>query len=189
MKFPRVSSAFLLCLGLVGCESLARQDAPARQHASTSMPTLSTAQEHADDKLGPGREATPEHVQKGESHPALHLDQGQPWPTDVALVEGMERVRDAVSDAAARSALDTEAAAALARAVRGEVDFLIANCRLEPDADATLHVFLAQLLSAAAALEKNPAAAGGLPQLRQTLREYPHYFAHPGWQAESGTTR
>ena len=114
-------------------------------------------------------------------HAILRLDQGQPWATDAPLVQGMERIRDAVNEAAALPALDADSAAALARSVRGQVDFLIANCRLEPDADATLHVFIAQLLGAAAALEKDPASAEGLPQLQETLREYPHYFAHPGW--------
>lgn len=118
-------------------------------------------------------------------HPMLRLDHGRPWATDAPLVEGMERIRTALAQASALPELDFESAAALAGTVRDQIKFLVANCRLEPDADATLHVIIAQLLNAAAALEADPASPEGLPQMRRTLHEYPRYFAHPGWPDEA----
>ena len=181
MNFARISPTLAFCVVLLGCEAQPQQSTPAQQRAETSSPAPATPHVQADDESMPLHETSPQEHQQGDMHAILRLDQGQPWATDAPLVQGMERIRDAVNEAAALPALDADSAAALARSVRGQVDFLIANCRLEPDADATLHVFIAQLLGAAAALEKDPASAEGLPQLKETLREYPHYFAHPGW--------
>jgi hypothetical protein len=88
-----------------------------------------------------------------------------------------------------RPALYRDSAAALAQSVRNHVDFLIANCRLAPDADATLHIVIARLLNAAAALQEDPASPAGLPQVQQTLHPYPPYFAHPGWREADGISR
>lgn len=113
----------------------------------------------------------------------LQLDDGTPWPVDAALVEGMQRIRDAVAAAQGAAPLDAVAATALAQTVEDQVAFLIANCQLEPAADATLHVLIARLLGAAAALRADPAAPDGLPVMLDTLDLYPRYFAHPGWLA------
>lgn len=113
----------------------------------------------------------------------LQLDDGRPWAVDAALVEGMQRIRDAVAAAQAVAPLDAAAAAALAQSVEDQVAFLIAHCRLEPAADATLHVLIARLLGAAHALRTDPATPDGLPVMLDTLDLYPRYFAHPGWMA------
>ncbi len=113
----------------------------------------------------------------------LQLDEGRPWPVDAALVDGMQRIRDAVAAAQAVAPLDAAAAAALAQSVEDQVAFLIAHCRLEPAADATLHVLIARLLGAAHALRTDPATPDGLPVMLDTLDLYPRYFAHPGWMA------
>ena len=113
----------------------------------------------------------------------LQLDDGRPWAVDAALVEGMQRIRDAVAAAQAVAPLDAAAADALAQSVEDQVAFLIAHCRLEPAADATLHVLIARLLGAAHALRTDPATPDGLPVMLDTLDLYPRYFAHPGWMA------
>lgn len=189
MKAARIIPMFALCAVLLGCEVQAPPSAPAQQRAERSSPTPTIPREQAHDESMPRQEPSSEEHQHGDMHSMLRLDQGQPWGTDAALVEGMERIRDAVNEAAALPALDADSAAALAQSIQKQVDFLIANCRLEPDADATLHVFIAQLLNAAAALRKDPASAEGLPQLQETLRTYPQYFAHPGWHTESAGER
>lgn len=185
MNFSRISPTLALCVALLGCEAPTPQGTPAQQHAVTASPTPATQRDGTEDEIMPPGESSSQEHQQDDAHAMPPLDQGQPWATDAPLVQGMERIRDAVNGAAARPALDADSAAALARTVREQVDFLIANCRLEPDADATLHVFIGQFLGAAAALERDPASAKGLPQLQETLREYPKYFAHPGWRTES----
>lgn len=120
----------------------------------------------------------------GDAAPAQpQLDDGKPWATDAPLREGMARIRDAVALADAQAPLTGDSAAALADAVEEQVAFLIANCELEPAADATLHVLIARMLSAASMLRADPASAEGLPRLREVLHDYPRYFDHPGWPA------
>lgn len=185
MKAARITPTLALCLVLLGCGSQTQESTPPQQRAGTASPTPATPLEQTHDDSKPLNETSPDEHQHGDMHSMLRLDQGKPWATDAPLVEGMERIRDAVQKAAGLPALDADSAAELAQVVRAQVDFLIANCRLEPDADATLHVFIGQLLNAAAALQKNPTSADGLPQMQETLREYPNYFAHPGWLTES----
>lgn len=182
MKMTQASLLVVLGAALLGCEAQAPQDAPPPQAPAAQ---LASPHDETHDEVAAAHDAAADAHQHDDMHSMLRLDDGQPWATDAPLVEGMERIRAAVAEAAAQSALDAAAAAALARTVRDQVDFLIANCQLEPDADATLHVFIAQLLGAAAALEADPASPEGLPQLQETLREYPRYFAHPGWLPEA----
>jgi hypothetical protein len=59
---------------------------------------------------------------------------------------------------------------------------MIANCRLEPQPDAALHVLIGRMLGAAEALRENPAAPGGMPELVAVVRAYGASFDHPGWQ-------
>lgn len=185
MRVARISSMLAVCVVLLGCEAVTHQSTQSQHRAEVSAPTPAPPHEPKHDARSLPHAVAATDDQHGDMHSKLRLDEGQPWATDAPLVAGMERIRDAVNEAAALPALNATSAAALAQSVRDQVNFLIANCRLEPDADATLHVFIAQLLNAAAALEKDPASSEGLPELQETLREYPHYFAHPGWQAES----
>ncbi|QLQ34180.1 MAG: hypothetical protein HZT40_11085 [Candidatus Thiothrix singaporensis] len=105
-------------------------------------------------------------------HGTMALNNGQRWATDEALRTGMQRIHDA----AQQNSPD------LAQTTRQQTDYLIANCKLEPQADATLHGIIAQLLAGADALEKDSASAKGMETIRRALQQYPEYFDHPGWQ-------
>ena len=128
-----------------------------------------------------------EHAQHGHASPemaALTLHAGERWETDAALRAGMQHIRDAVAARAQgfhAGRLDAAEAAGLANSVRDDVSFLLANCRLAPEADANLHLLIGRLLTGAAALERDPVSAEGMPQLLGVLRDYPRYFAHPDW--------
>ncbi len=114
----------------------------------------------------------------------LSLDGGKRWATDEPLRQGMQRIRDAVStnlESHVRGGLSTEQAKALTTVVQDNINYLIQNCRLEPKADAVLHVFITDLLSGATMVGADPASHAGFEKLRQALREYPEYFDHPGW--------
>lgn len=118
------------------------------------------------------------------------LNDGRRWRTDAPLREGMERIREAVTaaDASARRAggMDAEAARSLAAAVDETIAYMISNCRLEPAADANLHMLLARLSFGAAAIRANPRSTTGLPSLLDVLEVYPRYFEHAGWQQAEG---
>lgn len=115
----------------------------------------------------------------------LHLDHGRRWATDPALRQGMSAIRDAVVAAVhADRARPLSAAEAtrLADAIQGQVDFLVANCRLAPEADAVLHVLIGQMLEGAGALRRHPADDAALQRIVHALKEYPDYFEHEGWR-------
>lgn len=134
--------------------------------------------------------APPAHAQHEQAHEheahataGLTLNNGARWATDEALRIGMQRIRDAAAPAidAGPHSLSKDAATALAVTVRGQVSYLVANCKLEPRADAVLHVLIAELLGGAEALEHDAHAEGGLPRIEHALRQYPEYFEHPGF--------
>lgn len=123
-----------------------------------------------------------------DHHPpsaGLHLNHGQRWATDAALRQGMGGIREAVVSAvhaAAARPLTAVEANRLADAIRDQVDYLVANCRLAPEADAVLHVLIGQLLQGADALRRRPADEAALHRILQALKEYPAYFDHDGWK-------
>ncbi len=108
-------------------------------------------------------------------HSALVLNEGRKWATDLPLRTGMERIRALI---AAPPALG------LAANIRGQVDFLILNCELAPQADAALHVLLADILEAAAVLQEDAASAPGRARISQSLMRCGEYFDHPGWYVD-----
>lgn len=115
---------------------------------------------------------------------ALSLNDGKRWATDEPLRIGMQRIRDAVAQTLATPeprALPPAQAKLLADTIQENVTYLIQNCKLEPKADATLHVLINELMAGAAAATANPASGDGGSKLADALREYPKYFDHPGW--------
>lgn len=115
----------------------------------------------------------------------LHLNQGQRWASNAPLRQGMSGIRAAVVKAVhadTTQPLAAADAASLADAIRTQVDYLVAHCVLPPQADATLHVLLGQLLEGAEALRADPADEAALHRIIQALKEYPVYFDHADWK-------
>ncbi|MFO7603400.1 MAG: hypothetical protein R6X06_06255 [Gammaproteobacteria bacterium] len=125
------------------------------------------------------------HDHHHDSHAAtLSLDHGHKWQTDAPLRQGMQSIRDAALPAVAAfhaDRLSQAEATRLAAHIRAQVDYLVANCKLEPRADASLHALIGELLQGADVLAREPLSMQGLPRIIQTLRVYPDYFEHPGW--------
>ena len=108
---------------------------------------------------------------------------GKRWATDAPLRKGMAEIRAAV-DALRHyehGHLGPKDAVTLATTVETQVAYVVANCKLEPQADAALHVIIARLLQGAAALKANPKDTAALATLRQALQDYPRQFDDPGW--------
>ncbi len=127
---------------------------------------------------------SPDHHHHDAAATALTLNDGQRWKTDQPLRTGMQRIRDAVDQATGahvNARFTAEDATALSATVQENVNYLIANCKLAPKADAALHVVITDLLTAATRLAGNPAAHEGWEQLHRALRQYPDFFEHPGW--------
>lgn len=130
--------------------------------------------------------ATHGQEQGGHWDAALMLDHGKPWATDTALRQGMGRIRDAVQSATPafqKRKLSDARAKGLAKSIETSVNFMLTNCKLEPEADASLHVILVQLLSAANKIKSDPQTKNGMPRMHEVLAKYPLYFDQPGWKA------
>lgn len=108
------------------------------------------------------------------------------WATDAPLRSGMAEIRAAVAalEHDEHGQPGPEQASALAARVETRVAYLVANCKLEPQADAALHAIIARLLQGAAALKADPTDRVAVATLRQALQDYPRQFDDPGWAAD-----
>lgn len=91
----------------------------------------------------------PAHDGHGATDLVLSLDDGREWETDPPLRAAMETLRNAVAAVAEDHHDDTMTTAeygALAAAVESQVDYMVLNCELPPEADAQLHVLLGRVL-------------------------------------------
>jgi hypothetical protein len=123
----------------------------------------------------------------GEAHgahdhsdkPVLTLNDGKKWETDATLRRGMVRIAALVAPLAAKregERLDPIEAARVADGVRDEVNILVINCRLEPKADAALHVLIGDMLTGADILSQPEPSTDGVRMISEALDLYPHYF-------------
>ena len=127
-------------------------------------------------------------AQDGHQHhaPAAAAAQAVPaqrWDTDAPLRTGMAKIRTAV-DALQhyeRGHMGPEQAVALATQIQEQVAYLIANCKLEPQADAALHVIIAKLSAGAQALKATPANLAAILPMRETLADYARSFDDPNF--------
>lgn len=118
----------------------------------------------------------------------LALNQGRKWATDEPLRAGMGRIRGLVEPqlAAAHAGKLTPAQyRELATKVETEVGGIVANCKLEPKADAMLHLVIADLGEGTDAMAGKTAklpAANGLVKVARAVNEYGSHFDHPGFK-------
>ncbi|MBV2182549.1 MAG: hypothetical protein KUL86_15125 [Castellaniella sp.] len=119
---------------------------------------------------------------------ALTLDHGQKWATDAPLRQAMGNLAQAVNQSlpAAHAGTLTDAQYdALGTKANQEFAYIVENCKLTPQADAALHVILADMVNGAEVIGGKLAGqprADGVVRLAQALNRYSEYFDHPGWQ-------
>jgi hypothetical protein len=124
----------------------------------------------------------------GAAPQKLTLDHGKKWTTDAPLRTGMQKIRDALApqlDAIHTGKLPAAQYAALAAAIDAEIAGIVQNCKLPPEADANLHLVIAQMMEGTEAMQgKNPKAKPqtGAVKVVQALDSYAKYFDHPGWK-------
>src|SRR3989338_6260394 len=127
------------------------------------------------------------HAHDMEKPVQLTLDHGKKWATNDSLRQGMSRIRDALN--AELPAIHSGKAAAeqyqaLAQKVNGQLAFMVKNCKLEPKADAVLHLILADIIAGADIMQAQHGgeAHRGAVKIVHALENYAGYFDHPGWQ-------
>jgi hypothetical protein len=135
---------------------------------------------------GPVQAQTHSHDHDAATRAKLSLDHGRKWATDEALRGGMGRIRSIVEPqlaAAHAGKLSAAQYAALAGQVEAEVGGIVANCKLEPKADAVLHVVIGEIGAGTDAMAGKTAKQRpqqGLVQVARAVNDYAGYFDHPG---------
>ncbi|HSN21571.1 MAG TPA: hypothetical protein VLS49_12885 [Usitatibacter sp.] len=137
----------------------------------------------------PALAADPHAHSQGAEPPAhgITLDHGRKWATDAPLREGMGNIREALERrhaALAKGALDAAAYAELGAVIEKNVASIVANCKLGPEADANLHVVVAQLVDAADSM-RSPSGMKRIEGAQKAMGAvdlYGRYFDHPGWK-------
>lgn len=115
----------------------------------------------------------------------LQLNQGKKWETDEPLRKSMAAIRDELAAAWKPMHDGTYTAAqyaALAGRIEAQIAHIVANCRLPPDADAQLHLVVADIVSGATAMKADKDQMNGTIQVFRALNAYPKFFVHPGWK-------
>ncbi len=118
----------------------------------------------------------------------LGLNQGRKWATDAPLRAGMQRIRQLVEPgiaAAHAGRLGAPQYAELAHQVEAAVGDIVAQCKLEPQADAMLHLVVADLgagIEAMAGKQARVEPQQGLVQVATALNAYGRHFQHPGFK-------
>ncbi|MDP1633737.1 MAG: hypothetical protein Q8L69_03520 [Gallionellaceae bacterium] len=124
----------------------------------------------------------------GAAPAKLDLNEGRKWATDAPLRQGMENIRkhmDASLHDIHEGKLSVAKYGALAKKVNGEVGGIVANCKLEPKADAQLHLVIADIGEGIEAMEgkaKKVKRQTGAEKVIGALEKYGAHFDHPGWQ-------
>ncbi|MGY0505399.1 hypothetical protein [Luteimonas sp. e5] len=164
----------LVAFSLVACD---RQETVAPQPVQSAAASSSSASEPHTAETN----SADVHAHATELPPVPQ----QPWATDAPLRQGMDAIAEAVTraqDARTNGAFDADQAAALAREIETQFHFMLANCKLEPEADVALHALLAQIVAASQAVKKNPGNTSDFDAMTHVLMEYPRYFDHPSWR-------
>lgn len=128
------------------------------------------------------------HEQGAATTHELTLNKGKKWATDEPLRKGMGEIRGLIAandQAIHKGRLKPEDYAALGSKIEGQVGYIVANCKLEPAADANLHLILEEVTAGADAMqgkEKGKTPRQGAGKVVAALNEYGRYFDHPGWK-------
>lgn len=147
--------------------------AAAATTAAFTPAALAAGAAHSHDEAGPSK---------------LSLDHGRRWATDATLRAGMGRIRDftaaGIEDVHAGKMTPAQYAA-LAQKVELEVANIVANCKLEPQADAMLHLVIADIGAGTDAMAgKAPKVQPekGLLRVAAAVNDYGRFFDHPGFK-------
>jgi len=125
--------------------------------------------------------------QQGAAPAKLQLNHGKKWPTDAPLRQAMAAMRNDLAGrlpAIHQGKLASEDYVALGKSIASQVGNIISQCKLEPDADAMLHIVIADLLAAAETMQGKTAGQPVAAAHRAVvaLNSYGQYFADPEWR-------
>lgn len=117
----------------------------------------------------------------------LTLNNGKKWAADDNLRQGMSRIRDALAaelPVIHSGKATAEQYRALAQKANDQIAFMVKNCKLEPKADAMLHLVLGDIIAGADTMmaQDSSEAHKGAAKIAHALENYAAHFDHPGWR-------
>lgn len=122
--------------------------------------------------------------QHGSAVHELQLNAGEKWATDAPLRKAMGSLNEAMRAALPEiheNRLGEASYVQLASLINDEVAFMIKHCKLTPEADAQLHLIIAQMLAGADSMagKAGETRRDGAVKVMGALGEYAKYFADP----------
>lgn len=136
---------------------------------------------------GPSLAAKTAH-QHGAAEHELQLNAGEKWATDAPLRKAMGALNGAMQTSLPTihdNQLGDAQYDQLAVRVNAEVAYMVKHCKLEPQADAQLHLIIAELLAGADSMAgKTPdqARRNGAVKVLGALQSYAEYFADSAFE-------
>ncbi|WP_150304922.1 hypothetical protein [Pseudomonas saliphila] len=129
------------------------------------------------------------HQQQGADANALHLDNGSQWKSDAPLRKAMAMLRSdlhPLMPVIHQDELAVDQYEKLADSVNTQVNYMIDHCELEGEADAQLHLIIADLMASANAMQgeaENQARRDGAIRMVGALNNYATYFDDESFEA------
>lgn len=113
--------------------------------------------------------------------PATVAAPGVTYATDAPLRKGMGDIRAAVQalDHHEHGHMNADQALATVAIVEHSIGHIVANCKLEPEADHALHGVLAKLGKGVAALKADTNDMTALAPMREAVQDYDRLFVDP----------
>lgn len=122
------------------------------------------------------------HQHQGADANALYLDNGSEWKSDAPLRKAMAKLRSdlhPLMPVIHQDELAVNQYEKLADSVNKQVNYMIENCELEGEADAQLHLIIADLMASAKAMQgeaENQVRRDGAIRMVGALNNYATYF-------------
>lgn len=132
----------------------------------------------------PSAQSQEDHEQHAPAATASQESPAQRYATDAPLRKGMAEVRVAVDSLGhyENGHMSAEQAIPFATTVQEQIAYMVANCKLEPQADAALHGIIAKLGAGAQALKTDPADLAAIPPMREAVADYRRIFDDPAFE-------
>ena len=174
MQLKQIPLALALAVAIAALASgCAQESTPA---VDTEAPAVAdAAHAEADAHATDDAHAYAEHGGTDFPVPANHVR----WTPDAPLKEGMSQVRNALAGLEAESHPSDDAVAGYAADIDAAVDYMFANCKLDPEPDIALHSVLARLMAGSKALKANPSDGSPVADMHAAMHNYEQLFDDP----------
>jgi len=132
---------------------------------------------------------TVNHHHDANAQRKIELNAGRKWATDEPLRTGMTAIKALAATALPKAHAGKLTSAqydALANDISAQLTYIVQNCKLDPRADAQLHIVIGDIAQGVETMQGKLPDKGrplGVVEVSRAMNTYGEYFNHPGWQA------